>query len=150
MGPSGVGPDLADARGGTRPLITLDTSAIMSLLDRRERDHRRVRGAFTEDGGPYLVPAWILAEACYVTAHRLGTRALDVLLEDLGTGAYSFECGEGDVARIRELIRRYADLPLAVPDAAVVACAERNGGRVLSVDADFKVIARQGTISVVP
>lgn len=109
-----------------------------------------MRTALVADGGPYLVPAWILAEACYVTGVRLGSRALGTFLEDLEHGAYAFECGDRDIERIRELVDRYADLPLSVADAAVVACAERNGRRVLSVDADFGVVAKEGKITVLP
>jgi predicted nucleic acid-binding protein len=132
-------------------LITLDTSALVTLLDRRDPDHRRVRQAFVVDGGPYLIPAWILAEIGYVAESRLGVRALDAFLGDLEGGAFSFECGDQDVPRIRELVRRYADLPLGVADAAVIACAERNGGRVLTLDVrDFGVVAREKKIELLP
>ena len=58
---------------------------------------------------------------------------------------------QGDFARIRELVGRYADLPLGFADASVIACAERNGGRVLTFDArDFGVVAREGTIQPLP
>ena len=44
---------------------------------------------------------------------------------------------------------RYKDLPLGFGDAAVVACAERTGGRVLSFDRrDFSVVAGEGTITL--
>ena len=118
-------------------MITLDTSAVIPLLDRRDPDHKRVRESFLQDGGPYLVPAWIMAEVGYIVEQRLKARALDVLLADLESGALTFECGDRDLSRIRELVSRYADLPLGVADAAVSACAERNGGRVLTLDADF-------------
>lgn len=49
------------------------------------------------------------------------------------------------------LVRRYADLELGLVDAAVIACAERNGGRVLTLDLrHFGVVAREGTITIVP
>jgi len=64
--------------------------------------------------------------------------------------AQSLDCGEDDFPRIRELVTRYADLPLGFADAAVVACAERNGRRVLALDRDFAVVAREGTIVVLP
>jgi len=131
-------------------LITLDTSALIGLLDRREADHARLRKAFLADGGPYMVPAWILAEATYLVGRRLGAKTLDVLLGDLETGAFSVRCGDEDVARIRELVSRYADLPLSVADAAVVACAERSGGSVLSLDRDFAVVAKEGKITIHP
>lgn len=147
MGPPRVG--AAVVTTDTR-VITLDTSAVIPLLDRRDPDHKRVRAAFVEDGGPYLVPAWILAEIGYVVEQRLKVRALDVFLADLESGAFAFECGDKDVPRIRELVSRYDDLPLGVADAAVIACAERNGGRILSLDDDFRVVAKEKKIAVYP
>jgi predicted nucleic acid-binding protein len=42
-------------------------------------------------------------------------------------------------------------LPLGSADAAVIACAERHGGRVLTLDRrHFGVVEREGTISLVP
>lgn len=131
-------------------LITIDTSALVSLLDRRDPQHSRVRKTLVDDGGPYLVPAWLLAEIGYFAEVRLGAKVLDALLEDLETGKLSLECGDEDVPRVRELVRRYADLPLGVADAAVIACAERNGGRVLTLDRDFGVVAKEGRITVLP
>ncbi len=80
-------------------LIRLDASAVLALLDRRDPDHERVRRVFVEDAGPYLVPAWTLAEIGYLVEGRLKARALDVFLADLESGAFSFECGEADVPR---------------------------------------------------
>ena len=134
-----------------RPLITLDTSGLYALLDRRDRDHPAARAALEQDGGPFVVPVGILAEIAYLAESRLGLGTLDVLLEDLQTGSYSLDAAiSGDLPRIRELTRRYADLPLGFADAAVVACAERNGGRVLTLDDDFAVVAREGTITRLP
>lgn len=139
-----------DGRCAEARLITLDTSALVALLDQRERDHRRVRAALVADGGPFLIPALIMAEAAYVIEQRIGPGALDALLDDIETSAYELDCGQADIPRLRELVARYADLPLGLADAAVVACAERNGGRILSVDRDFMVIAKEGKISVLP
>jgi len=131
--------------------ITLDTSGLLALLNRRDPDHSRVRAAFDADSGPYLVPAGILAEITYMVEQRLGLGTLDLFLEDLESGAYSLDCGQQDLARIRALITRYADLPLGFADASVVACAERSGGRVLTLDlSDFGVVARAGTVHVLP
>lgn len=134
-----------------KALITLDTSALVTLLDRRDPEHSRVREEFLHDGGPYFVPAWIMAEVSYFAETRLGAKVVEVLLNDIAKGAFSLECGDGDVPRIRALVERYADLPLGVADASVIACAERNGGRVLTLDVrDFGVVAKEGTIQIVP
>ena len=104
-----------------------------------------------EDPGPWVVPAGILAEVAYMVEQRLGMSVLDKFLDDLQSSAFTLDCGDLDIARIRHLIRRYADLPLGFADASVVACAERRGGRVLTFDVrDFGVVSREGKISVLP
>jgi predicted nucleic acid-binding protein len=132
-------------------LITLDTSAVYALLDRRDPDHTRVLDVLEGDPGPYVVPAGILAELAYLVESRLGTAAMDAVLADLDSGAYSLDCGADDLARVRELCSRYESLPLGYADSAVIACAERSGGRVLTLDQrDFGVVAREAAIDVLP
>lgn len=132
-------------------LITLDTSGLFALLNRADRDHERVKAALLEDRGPYLVPAGILAEIAYMVEERLDPASLESLVLDLESGGFALECGEKDFPRIRELVARYADLPLGFADASVVACAERNGGRTLTLDyRRFGVVAGEGRISLLP
>ena len=132
-------------------MITLDTSAIFALLNRRDRFHRAAVAALEADRGPFLVPSATLGEIGFLVEDRLGIDVLDLLLEDLESGAYALDCGEGDMPRVRALLRRYADLSLGYVDAAVIACAERSGGRVLTFDLrEFGVVAAEGTITIVP
>ncbi len=131
-------------------LITLDTSALIALLARRDPAHGQVRAAVAGRRGPLLVPAAILAEVDYLIRRRVGQRGLGIFLDDLATGALTYDCGDRDLPRIQELVTRYEGLPLSVADASVVACAERNGGQVLALDHDFTVVAREGTIAVSP
>ena len=134
-----------------RLLITLDTSATYALLNREDRAHAAAVSAIDADRGPYLVPAATLGEISFLVEDRLGTKVLDLFLDDLQSGAFALECGEDDIPRARALVGRYADLRLGFVDAAVIACAERHGGRVLTFDRrDFGVVAREGTIELVP
>jgi predicted nucleic acid-binding protein len=96
-----------------------------------------------------LVPAGILAEIGYLVERRLGLDVLDAFLVDLEHRAFALVNSEEDLARARELVRRYADLPLGLADATVIACAERHGGTVLTLDQrHFGVVAREGTIDL--
>lgn len=132
-------------------LITLDTSGLFAVLNRRDESHERAKAVLLEDRGPYLIPAGILAEITYLIEHRLGDAVLDGFIADLESGAFTFECGEWDFGRVRDLVGRYADLPLGFADASVVSCAERNGGRVLTLDLrHFGVVAAEGGISLLP
>ncbi len=131
-------------------MITLDTSALFALINGRDTNHERVKQVLIAEAGPYLIPAGILAEIAYLLEKRVPD-ALDAFLADLDSGAFSLECGAEDLPRIRELVRRYGDLPLGFADASVVACAERFGNRVLTLDArDFGIVAREGSLVVLP
>ncbi len=132
-------------------LITLDTSGLFALLNRKDPHHERARSAFIEDRGPHLVPAGILAEITYLIERSLHLEVLTTFVADLEAGRFILECGEEDFGRIRELVKRYEDLPLGFADASVISCAERNGGKVLTLDRrHFGVVAAEGGISVLP
>jgi uncharacterized protein len=133
-------------------VLTLDTSAIYAILRQEDPDHRSIVRERDTDPGSYYIAAGILAEVAYLVETKLRLSTLDALLKDLQTGAYTLDCGEQDFARIRELVARYESLRLGFADAAVIACAERHGGRVLTADRrDFDVVARgEGTITMLP
>jgi len=131
-------------------VIVLDTSGILALEDRNDAHHERALGAIRATG-PLLLPAGILAEVDYMVTRRIDPAAMGLVLESIEEGSIVLDCGDLDLARVRDLIERYADLPLGFADAAVVACAERVGGNVLTFDRrDFDVVAGEGTFRIVP
>jgi predicted nucleic acid-binding protein len=130
-------------------VITLDTSAILALLDASDPDHARCLDALRGEGPPLVVPAAILGEAGYLIEIKLGTPAVVDFVHDLERRAFTLDCGERDFRRVTELLERYADLRLGLADAGVIACAERRGGRVLTLDfRDFGPVAREGRIAL--
>lgn len=129
-------------------MITLDTSGVVSLVNARDPEHRAARVALEAAGRPYLLPVGILAEITYLLESRMPSVA-DAFLGDIESGAFTPDCGEDRVRRVRELIDRYKDLPLGFADATVIACAEQNGGLILTLDRrDFGVVAREGKIQL--
>lgn len=140
-----VRPPLA-AQGSGR-LITLDTSALIALTDARERHHSAVLDALETDEGPHVVPAAVLGEV----GHFLTTRSTTLLLLDLAEATYELDCGERDLLRAAALSQRYESMQLGLVDAAVIACAERRGGRVLTLDRrHFDVVAREVRLELLP
>ncbi len=132
-------------------MITLDTSGILAALNRADPDHPRARKTLLAERGPLVVPAGILAEAGYMIEADLGSGVLRQFVEDADAGHYRVDCGDRDLRRIADLLETFEDLRLGFADACVVACAERNGGRVLTFDdRDFGPVARAGSIKLVP
>jgi len=133
-------------------VITLAPSAIAALLDAGHERHPAALEALGRTGLlPTVVPAATLAEVDRLLARRLDSAATPMFLAGLERGETLLDCGDLDVPRIRELLLRFADVPLRLPDAAVIACAERNGGAVLSFDRRaLRVAARELPIRIFP
>jgi len=129
--------------------VIFDTSGLVAVVTADDPDHRAAVNAMTASGGPFVIPAGILAEAACMIERDAGTNAMAAVLDDLAEGAYTLDCGQQDFPRIRELVIRYADLPLGFADAAVIACAERTRAEVLTFDRrDFEIVGREGTFRI--
>jgi uncharacterized protein len=128
-------------------VITLDTSAVLALVNVADTNHTAAIQRIDAAAAPCVVPMAIMAEVGYMIERWISQERLAQFLERVSEGALDMRCGDGDLPRIGELVRRYADLPLGFSDAAVVACAEASGGQVLTFDQrDFTVVAAEGTI----
>lgn len=100
---------------------------------------------------PLVVPVGILSDIDRALTGHLSRIATIALLEAIQRGETFLDCGDLDLPRIRELLTRFGDLPLRLSVAAVVACAERNGGSILSFDrSELEVIAHDVPITMLP
>jgi uncharacterized protein len=132
-------------------VITLDTSGIVALFVRKNERYREAVRALEAARMPTVVPVGILAEVDEVLGRRLAPAASLAFLEALQTGETLLDHGDLDLPRITTLMTHYAALPLGFADAAVVACAERNGGIVLTFDRDgLQGISRDLPITLIP
>ena len=139
------------ARGALAPgVITLDTSGLVAIISPTDPYHQEAVASLRVEAGPRLVPAAILAEIAYILEQRSSPFLVLSFVQDLMNNAYTLDCGDENFARIHQLMDRYQDLPLGLADATVIACAERHGKKVLTLDHHFAVVAREGTIAVLP
>jgi uncharacterized protein len=124
---------------------------VAALVTGAAGPHAAAARALGDHGGPTVVPLAILADVADVLDGRLGQIATVGFLRGLEQGDSLLDCGDGDVPRIRELMARFVDPPLGFTGAAVVACAERNGGDVLTFDRRvLEAVAREVPVSLVP
>ena len=131
-------------------MITLDSTGIIALFRQRDQHHASAVETLKSANPPFVVPSGILSEAVYMLERWSGFRELESFLLSIEEGEVLLDCGERDIPRVRQRAARYSDLPLGFADAAVIACAERRGGLVLTYDQrHFPVVAREGTIQIV-
>lgn len=134
-------------------MILIDAGPIVALLHRDDHNHERCVRALRTLREP-LATAWpVLTEAMYLLG--FSWEAQDALWEMIDGGVLrliSLDADDGP--RMRELMRKYRDLPMDLADAALVRLAEREGlRRVFTIDRrDFSVYrpARIGRFSIIP
>jgi predicted nucleic acid-binding protein len=123
----------------------------VALFAREDPRHREAVRALEAAKMPTVVPVGVLAEVDEVLGRRLAPAASLAFLEGIQTGETLLDCGDLDLPRIATLMSRYAALPLGFADAAIVACAERNGGIVLTFDRGaLQAISRDLPITLIP
>jgi len=134
-------------------VILADTGAVVAQVDADDRHHRQLRELFQSDPDSWLLPWAVLAEIDYLLANHVGLRAQEAFLDDLAATRYVVEWGEdSDLARARELARRYRSLRLGLVDAVVMAMAERLGVEAIAtLDlSHFGVVAIRGRPKLLP
>ena len=126
-------------------MILVDAGPLVALVDADDQHHAACAQALAVIDEP-LATVWpALTEAMYLL--RDLSRGQDAVWEMIERGAVQvLPLGMADISRIRALMRKYADRPMDVADAALVAVAEREGVRtVFTVDrGDFSVYRLHG------
>ena len=134
-------------------MTLLDAGPLVALVHASDQEHDRCRTALASIRRP-LCTVWpVITEALYLLDFSWEAQdAVWAMLEEGGVTLIALD--DGDVPRMRELMRKYRDLPMDVADAALVTVAEREGiTRVFTLDRrDFEVYrpARIGRFSLVP
>jgi hypothetical protein len=134
-------------------MILVDTGPLVALIHQDDNQHRICKETFLTFSEP-LGTVWpVLTEALYLL--NFSWEAQNALWEMIQAGAVEIlPLGTDDVARMRELMRKYRDLPMDLADAALVRVAERERlRRIFTLDRrDFQIYrpSRIGRFSVLP
>lgn len=126
-------------------MILVDAGPLVALVNADDQYHSRCVAALETFREPMATVWPPLTEAMYLLAGQ--PRAQEALWEMLERGALQLlPLDSGDVTRIRELMRKYANRPMDVADAALLRVAEREGIRkIFTVDRrDFSVCRLHG------
>jgi uncharacterized protein len=134
-------------------VILVDAGPLVALVDAGDQHHRRCVSALRGMREP-LATVWpALTEAMYLLSDL--PQGQEALWEMIERGAVQLlPLGATDIPRIRELMRKYANRPMDLADAALVCVAERQGIRkFFTIDRrDFNVYRLHGRVrpTVIP
>lgn len=131
--------------------IILDTGPLVALLDRDEAHHHWAAAQFAALGPPLLTCDAVLSEASFLL-HRAGLdSSLPVELMARGTMEIAPPLSSrDDASSVRNLMRRYRNVPMSFADACLIRLVERTeNGSILTLDSDFRIY-RQANRRVIP
>jgi uncharacterized protein len=108
--------------------LIIDTGPLVAAANVDDPDGDTCRKLLRDSPGVLVVPALVIAEAGYLINRQLGPRAEATFIRALTSPRFRVESpSPEDLTRSAELVERYADLPLGITDASLVALAERLG-----------------------
>ena len=127
--------------------MIVDTGPLVAAALAGDTNHMRCVELFTAlhlNGEPLMVPSLVVTEVCYMLCREAGPRIETDFVSSLVAGDFVLvDVGLTDLDRAAELMTKYADLPLGVVDASVVALAERlNVSEIATLDRRHFVVVR--------
>ena len=123
-----------------------DAGPLIAIIDADEEDHVACMEALDQIVIP-LVTTWpAFTEAMYLLARAGGIRAQQALWRLVQTDRLVIaDLSPSAVDRSARLMDQYADRPMDLADATIVALAEEQGDRrIFTLDADFQIYRFRG------
>lgn len=123
--------------------VVMDTGPLVAYLSAREVHHEWAVEQFRTLDLPFLTCEPVLTEACFIAARNrvAPARLLDLLERRVFRIAIDVA---SELARVRALMERYANVPMSLADASLVRLAEITGAPICTLDADFAVYRAHG------
>ncbi len=125
--------------------LLLDTGALVSLLDRSQKQHSDFVRFFDSWTGPVVASEAVLTEATHLLG-RIPSGRKTCIDFFLAGGAVLVPSTLASLRRSRELIEKYEDLPMDFADSTLVVLAEELAtNRVFTTDRqDFSMYRIRG------
>lgn len=123
-----------------------DAGPLIALIDADDPDHDRCRETLDQLRLPLLTSWPAFTEAMYLLGRAAGWKAQRALWQLVLRGDVVVAApSDAATARAVQLMETYADRPMDLADATLVALAEeRETNRVFTLDADFHIYRYKG------
>ena len=122
--------------------VLLDTGPIVALLNRRDNHHSWAREVLDTLEPPIFTCESVVSEACFLLRGLAGgpDAVLDLLVADVVRIDFQME---SEIAALRALMRKFANVPMSLADACLVRMTELDTQSVIvTLDSDFRVYRR--------
>jgi predicted nucleic acid-binding protein len=123
-------------------LALIDTGPLVALIDARDARHRSAARALRDEPGRVVTTWAVITEALYLLGRGHDPwYGQQPLVERIGLGGILVDDFTADLGtRTLALMQTYANVPMSLADASLVALAEqRRDLRIVTFDSDFRV-----------
>lgn len=125
------------------PSTLVDSGPLVALFNRRDRYHAKALAFVERDKGELITNIPVIVEVAFLLGHN--RIAIGNALKWIPAATTVDGATQRDLARIGQVLEKYADLPADFACASLVALAERrNVRRIATVDSDFAVYRING------
>lgn len=126
----------------TKKHVIVDTGPLVAFINRHDTFHRWATAQFSLLLPPLLTCEAVLSESCFLLRHyAYGQKSvLELVTRGLLRLPLEFEKEAG---AIRELLKRYENIPMSLADGCLVRISELIPDSVVcTLDADFRIYRR--------
>lgn len=132
-----------------RKAVIIDTGVMVAYLNRREKYYEWAKEKLAKIAPPLITCEAVIAETCFLLSKTDG--GIEKLFELIETGHIIIPFHlESEIKNIKELITRYANVPMSLADACLVRMSEQYAeSEVFTLDSDFRIY-RKNKRQVIP
>jgi hypothetical protein len=124
--------------------VLLDTGPWVALLSRHDNHHQWAVEQFRRFEPPLLSCEAVVAETCFLLKRAGFDPALALQFIERGVVQLPFVL-QKQIGSVRQLFKRYENVPASLADAALIRWAEINDSPLLlTTDSDFHIYRRHG------
>ena len=127
-------------------MLIVDAGPLYAAAAKRDLNHERCVELLSSAPRPLVVPQLVVTEVGYLLGDRIGSHAELAFARSVAAGELVVEpVLDSEWDRIADLCEQYADLPLGIVDASVVALAERHDADTIATldEKHFTVVRPQ-------
>jgi predicted nucleic acid-binding protein len=123
--------------------VLLDTGPFVAFLSQRDANHDWAVAQFATLDLPFATCEPVLTESCFIAARNglSPARVLDIVARGVARVELQIDA---ELNAIRELMTRYANVPMSLADACLVRLAEVTGLPICTLDSDFLIYRAHG------
>ncbi|MEH1940155.1 MAG: PIN domain-containing protein [Nostoc sp.] len=122
-----------------RKKILLDTGPLVAFINNRENSPDWAVNEWKKIEPPFFTCEAVITETCFILRDFYGGEGAVMSLLDTGIIQISFRIS-GEIGTVRELMKRYQNVPMSLADVCFIRMSELILGTcLLTLDSDFWV-----------